>query len=201
MTLPKHVRSGRTSNLACAPPVPKRNPVMTSSNTKSAPTRSHSARKPSRNPFAGATTPMFAATGSTNTAATSSSRVGTTLYGTTHVFATASSGTPAVPGRPNVARPLPPAASNASVAPWKLPLKVTIRLRPVAPRAKRTAVLVASVPLFIKRTRSHDGTRSPIASANFISRGVGAPYDVPSPAALRIASVTFGCACPRMIAP
>ena len=76
-----------------------------------------------------------------------------------------------------------------------------MRLRPVAPRANRTTVLVASVPLFIKRTRSHEGTRSEIASANFISRGVGAPYDVPSPAALRIASVTFGCACPRMMAP
>ena len=60
---------------------------------------------------------MFAATGSTITAATSLSSVGTTLYGSTHVFATASSGTPAVPGRPSVANPLPPAANNASVAP------------------------------------------------------------------------------------
>ena len=61
-----------------------------------------------------------------------------------------------------------------------------MRLRPVAPRASRTAVLVASVPLFMKRTRSHEGTLSEITSANFISRGVGAPYEVPSPAALRI---------------
>ena len=52
-----------------------------------------------------------------------------------------------------------------------------------SPRARRTAVLVASVPEFISRTRSQLGTRSPIASASFISRGVGAPYDVPSRAA------------------
>ena len=69
-----------------------------------------------------------------------------------------------------------------------------IRLRPVAPRARRTAVLVASVPLFINRTRSQLGTRSRIASANFISRGVGAPNDVPSPAASRNAAVIAGCA-------
>jgi hypothetical protein len=79
------------------------------------------ARSPCRKPAAGATTPMFAATGSTKTAATCSSSCGTTLYGTTIVFATALVGTPAVPGRPSVATPLPPAASSASVAPWKLP--------------------------------------------------------------------------------
>ena len=123
---------------------------------------------------------MLAATGSTMTAATCSSSAGTTLYGTTIVSATAPAGTPAVPGRPSVATPLPPAASSASVAPWKLPWKITMRSRPVTPRARRTAVLVASVPEFIRRTRSQLGTRSLIASASFISRGVGAPYDVPS---------------------
>jgi hypothetical protein len=49
---------------------------------------------------------------------------------------------------------------------------------PVAPgvaRASRTAVLVASVPEFMKRTCSQLGTRSTMASASFISRGVGAP--------------------------
>ena len=50
------------------------------------------------------------------------------------------------------------------------------------PRASRTAVLVASVPEFISRTCSQLGTRAAIVSASFISRGVGAPYDVPSPA-------------------
>ena len=82
-----------------------------------APALSHAARRPSKKPGAGATTPMFAATGSTMTAATSLPISGTTLYGTTNVLATASSGTPAVPGIPSVAIPLPPAASSASVAP------------------------------------------------------------------------------------
>ena len=124
---------------------------------------------------------MLAATGSTMTAATSSSSCGTTLYGTTIVLATALAGTPAVPGRPSVATPLPPAASKASVAPWKLPWKITRRSRPVNPRARRTAVLVASVPEFINRTISQLSTRSVIASARSISPGVGAPYDVPRP--------------------
>ena len=76
-------------------------------------------------------TPMLAATGSTITAATSGPSSGTTLYGTTIVSATAPAGTPAVPGSPSVATPLPPAASRASVAPWKLPWNVTSRSRPV----------------------------------------------------------------------
>ena len=105
--------------------------MITSSKISSAPTRSHSARSPSRNPGSGATTPMLAATGSTMTAATRSSSSGTRLYGTTSVSATAPAGTPAVPGSPSVATPLPPAASRASVAPWKLPWKATIRSRPV----------------------------------------------------------------------
>ena len=117
ITLPKQVRSGLTLNRPCAPSVPKRKPVMTSSKTKSAPTRSQAARSPSRKPGAGATTPIFAATASTMTQATVSSISGTTLYGATMVFATASGGTPAVPGIPSVATPLPPAANKASVAP------------------------------------------------------------------------------------
>ena len=144
---------------------------------------------------------MLAATGSTMTAATSSSSSGTRLYGTTSVSATAPAGTPAVPGRPSVATPLPPAASRASVAPWKLPWNVTMRSRPVNPRARRTAVLVASVPEFISRTSSQLGTRAEISSASFISRGVGAPNDVPSGAAAASARVTAGWAWPRMTAP
>ena len=137
---------------------------------------------------------MLAATGSTNTAATWSSSCGTTLYGTTIVDATALAGTPAVPGNPSVATPLPPAANNASVAPWKLPWKMTMRSRPVNPRANRTAVLVASVPEFINRTRSQLGTRAEMASANSSSPGVGAPYDVPFAAAAANAAVTAGWA-------
>ena len=58
-----------------------RKPVMTSSKISSAPTRSHSARRPLRKPSSGATRPMLAAIGSTMTQAVSSSRSGTTLYG------------------------------------------------------------------------------------------------------------------------
>ena len=54
---------------------------MTSSKTSRAPTRSHSARSPSRNPGAGGTRPMLAATGSTITQATPSSRVGHHVVG------------------------------------------------------------------------------------------------------------------------
>ena len=175
--------------------------MITSSNINNAPALSQARRKPSRKPGTGATTPILAATGSTMTAATVSSISGITLYGATMVLATASGGTPAVPGIPSVATPLPPAARRASVAPWKLPLKIIIFARPVSPRASRTTVEVASVPEFIKRTRSHDGTRSLIASANFISRGVGAPKEVPSTAASRRAAVIAGCAWPRMTAP
>ena len=132
MTLPNVVRSGVTSYLAWAPPLSRRNPVITSSKIEQradavalGPQALEEARA------AGAITPMLAATGSTITAATSSSSAGTTLYGTTIVSATAPAGTPAVPGSPSVATPLPPAASRASVAPWKLPWNVTMRSRPV----------------------------------------------------------------------
>ena len=62
-------------------------------------------------------------------------------------------------------------------------------------------MLVASVPEFMNRTCSHDATRSLIASASFISRGVGAPYDVPPAAALDTAAVIAGWAWPRITAP
>ena len=45
------------------------------------------------------------------------------------------------------------------------------------------------------------GTRPEIPSASSISRGVGAPYDVPSPAAADTAAVMAGCAWPRITAP
>ena len=114
ITFPKHHRSGCTPTAAVAPPRPRRKPVITSSKIKSAPARSHAARSPSRNPASGATSPMFAATGSTITQATDSSISGTSLKGATTVAATALAGTPAEPGSPRVATPLPPPASNAS---------------------------------------------------------------------------------------
>jgi hypothetical protein len=47
--------------------------------------------------------------------------------------------------------------------------------RPVAPRARRTAVIAASVPDDTRRTFSTVATRSTIASASSTSRIVGTP--------------------------
>ena len=71
----------------------------------------------------------------------------------------------------------------------------------MTPRARRTAVIAASVPDETRRTFSTDGTAAAIASASSTSRVVGAPYDVPSAAARCTASTTLGCACPRIDAP
>ncbi len=72
---------------------------------------------------------------------------------------------------------------------------------PVAPRARRTALMAASVPLLTRRTWSHPGTRLQISSASRTSRSVGAPNEVPSAAARCTASTTAGWACPRIDAP
>ncbi len=63
---------------------------------------------------------------------------------------------------------------------------------PVYPRARRTALMVASVPEFTKRTFSTEGTASTTISARSISRGVGAPKLVPSSAAVLIAPMLDG---------
>ena len=47
----------------------------------------------------------------------------------------------------------------SSCQPWKWPASLSTRLRPVKPRATRSASSVASVPLEVKRTRSALGTR------------------------------------------
>ena len=52
--------------------------------------------------------------------------------------------------------------------------------------------ITASVPLLTRRTCSHPATRVQISSASSTSRSVGAPKDVPSPAARRTASTTLG---------
>ena len=67
---------GRDPDIAVAPPTPSRKPVITSSKMRSAPTRSHAARSPSKNPGAGATRFMLAATGSTISTATESVELG-----------------------------------------------------------------------------------------------------------------------------
>jgi hypothetical protein len=78
---------------------------------------------------------------------------------------------------------------------------LTITVRPVIPRASRTALIVASVPELTSRTRSTGATRPMISSASSTSASVGAPNDRPLPAAVRTASTTAGCAWPRIIGP
>ncbi len=51
--------------------------------------------------------------------------------------------------------------------------------RPVKPRAKRTALIVASVPELTSRTRSTGCTRATISAASSVSPGVGAPKRQP----------------------
>ena len=79
ITLPKHQMLGWTPYHCAAPPAQSRNPVITSSKSSRAPTASQAARSPSRKPGRGATSPMLAATGSTQTTATRSSSSGITL--------------------------------------------------------------------------------------------------------------------------
>jgi len=52
---------------------------------------------------------------------------------------------------------------------------LTISLRPVKPRARRIAVIVASVPEDTSRTRSIEGSSSQSRSASSVSSCVGAP--------------------------
>ena len=62
---------------------------------------------------------------------------GTTLYGTTIVDATALAGTPAVPGRPSVATPLPPAASRSR--------KRSDRSRSLADRLRSSQIITSTL--------------------------------------------------------
>ncbi len=111
-------------NRACAPPRSTRKPVMTSSNTRRAPSARVVSRKCSRNPGAGAMTPLFAATGSTITAAirpACSAKANVTdagsLYGSTIVAAATASSTPALPGIARVATPEPASTRRPSECP------------------------------------------------------------------------------------
>ncbi len=52
-------------------------------------------------------------------------------------------------------------------------------MRPVNPRARRSADIAASVPELVKRTRSTCGYSAQIRSASSVSITFGAPYDSP----------------------
>ena len=72
-----------------------------------------------------------------------------------------------------------------------------IRRRPVAARARRTALIVASVPELTNRTISTDGTIRATRSASRTSRAVGAPKEVPRRSAPDSARRKNGGACPK----
>ena len=73
--------------------------------------------------------------------------------------------------------------------------------RPVAPRATRAALIVASVPELTKRTRSSDGTSRCTSAASSTSSGLGAPKLVPSLACRAIAVARPFGAWPWIIGP
>ena len=102
-----------------------RNPVITSSKIRSAPSRLVMSRSPSRKPVAGGTTPIFAATGSTMIAAIfprmlakNVSTLPKSLYGAFSVSRASASGTPGQAAMPSVARPEPASERKLSAWPW-----------------------------------------------------------------------------------
>ncbi len=111
---PRHVISGVTPYLSCAPPMPSLKPVMTSSKMRSEPESRVIFLSPSRNPSAGGTTPILAATGSSITAAILSRYLSyspltepRSLKLASSVFSVNDSGTPGLLGVPNVVAPDP----------------------------------------------------------------------------------------------
>src|ERR1700693_1633697 len=83
----------------------------------------------------------------------------------TTVNAATSAGTPGLPAIASVARPEPAETRNPSPCPWYPPSVLMIRARPVAARASRTALIVASVPELTNRTISTKGTAAATRSA------------------------------------
>ena len=58
--------------------------------------------------------------------------------------------------------------------------------------------MVASVPEFVNRTMSKEGTRWHSSWASCTSTGLAAATDVPRASCSATAAVTFGCAWPRI---
>ncbi len=74
-------------------------------------------------------------------------------------------------------------------------------VRPVAARTSRTALIVASVPLFTNRTTSIDGSAATISSASSASAAQHAPKLKPRAAASATARTTAGWAWPTTAVP
>jgi hypothetical protein len=79
-------------------------------------------------------------------------------------------------------QPRPGGGEQTVGVPVVVPANFTSRSRPVAPRARRMAVMVASVPE-TSRAFCTAGTRRTISSTSSASAGVGAPNDSPRAAA------------------
>ena len=106
MTLPKVLRSGVTSSSSCPPPRATRKPVMTSSKISSAPTRSHSARRPLRKPVVGGDEAHVGGDRLDDHAGGAARRArARRCTGATTVSATAASVTPAEPGQAERGQP------------------------------------------------------------------------------------------------
>ncbi len=130
MTLPSTVMSGAKPGIAfaytpCAPRRPTRKPVITSSNTSSAPCWVHSSRQRFMKGTLARTKFMLPAIASIMMQARSapclanaSSSCAMLLYSRTSVCCTTSGGTPALVGLPKVARPEPALTNRASAWPW-----------------------------------------------------------------------------------
>jgi hypothetical protein len=78
---------------------------------------------------------------------------------------------------------------------------LAIRSRPVTARARRSALIDASVPEEVMRTISALGTRRATSAAKSTSASVGAPKLVPAAAAAVTAATTSGCAWPAISGP
>src|ERR1044072_361667 len=87
--------------------------------------------------------------------------------------------TPGESGKPAVAAPEPARIKNESPWPWEQPANFKTPGRPVAARASRSALIVASVPVATKRTISQPGTIRVTRSASSTSGGDMRPNSVP----------------------
>ena len=152
MTLPMIVRSASTPVSSWAPPRATRKPLITSSSTSSAPVASARSRSSSRKPSRGGTRPMLAGSGSARIAASSWRSVAAisasaSFHGTTTVRRRrarrhAGAGRQRLRRQPRAGLRQQP-VDVAVVGAGELQRSCS---RPVAARARRTAVIAASVP-------------------------------------------------------
>ena len=161
MILPRHVRSGRTPAICCAPPAAARNPEITSSKTSSAPLARRTARAALReSPAAGGTTPMLPAIGSTKTAAICAWDAARTPPRPTpgRCSGPAACRRPRAAGHAGARRHAERHRARSRLHEERIGVAVIAAFElddavaPVAARATRSALIAASVPELTKRT-------------------------------------------------